>query len=391
MRRLSILLLTALLGATAALASPAGAEGPEPRVGASTYLSVGSHTIYPIPDNNPTGVSSDLVVPLAGEIVDLDLDLMITHTWVGDLKVTLTHLDTGTSAVLIDRPRVPATTFGCSGDNLDAILDDEATLPIEDQCVAGLPAIAGSFTPNNPLSVFDGESLSGTWQLTVVDLGPADIGSLTDWVLLFGVVKCNGIVATIVGTSAGETIIGTPGPDVIAGLRGNDTIYGQGGGDVMCGGPGADSIYAVADGLDDTIAGGPGNDTTGFDSAIDVDLVAGTASGDGNDTVIGIENVEGSPFGDTITGGPGANKLVGGGGDDILIGLGGSDRLSGDAGQDQIYGNGGNDILFGGDGNDTLAGDFDDDQITGGAGNDTANGGPGVDACSAETMTFCSP
>ncbi len=108
-----------------------------------------------------------------------------THTYVGDLKVTLTHVDTGTAVTIIDQPGRPASTFGCSSNNIDATLDDEASAPVEDQCRTTYPAISGSVRPNNPLSAFDGEDLGGTWRLTVSDHATQDSGFLESWSLHF--------------------------------------------------------------------------------------------------------------------------------------------------------------------------------------------------------------
>ena len=38
---------------------------------------------------------------------------------------------------VVDQPGVPASTFGCSGSNFDATLDDDAADPVEDQCDTG--------------------------------------------------------------------------------------------------------------------------------------------------------------------------------------------------------------------------------------------------------------
>jgi subtilisin-like proprotein convertase family protein len=132
------------------------------------------------------GVESSASLLASGTITDLDVSIEAPHSWVGDLIFTLTHDDTGTSAVIIDQPGFPDLDpqFGCSGDDIDVLLDDEAALPVEDEC-SNLPAIAGTFSPNNPLSVFDGESLSGTWTLNVVDRFPdADDGTVVEWCLI---------------------------------------------------------------------------------------------------------------------------------------------------------------------------------------------------------------
>ncbi len=136
-----------------------------------------------IPDNVPAGVTNSIVVADPRPIKDLDVSVGITHTWVGDLIVTLTHTDTGTSVTMVDRPgRPPAGPgFGCSGNNISALLDDEAVSPVENECAGAVPTISGTFTPNNALMAFDGESMAGTWQFTVSDNAGGDIGMLDDW------------------------------------------------------------------------------------------------------------------------------------------------------------------------------------------------------------------
>ena len=88
-----------------------------------------------------------------------------------------------------------------------------------------------------------------------------------------------------------------------------------------------------------------------------VDLATGTASGgDGNDTLVSIENLRGSNFGDQLSGDDGANDIEARGGNDIVHGLGGNDTLRGEAGDDQLFGGEGQDILIGGAGDDLLDG-----------------------------------
>ncbi len=117
-------------------------------------------------------VSDDMTVTGHPEALsDLDVSLDIFHGWIGDLTVTLLHVDTGTSVVLVDEPGTPNFTYpsdvGCQEDEIDATLDDEAMVAAEDQCNASPPAMGGLVTPNNPLSAFTGESLNGTWRLSV--------------------------------------------------------------------------------------------------------------------------------------------------------------------------------------------------------------------------------
>jgi Ca2+-binding RTX toxin-like protein len=58
------------------------------------------------------------------------------------------------------------------------------------------------------------------------------------------VYRCEGLIATILGTISGNDVLqGTLGDDVIIGFGGNDQIFGNGGFDRICGGIGDDNIY----------------------------------------------------------------------------------------------------------------------------------------------------
>jgi Ca2+-binding RTX toxin-like protein len=210
---------------------------------------------------------------------------------------------------------------------------------------------------------------------------------------------CGGLEATIIGTAGDDTLTGTAGPDVIFALDGDDTVYGLGGPDTICGGPGNDMLHGgddadwihgnagadtlYGDGNDDTLYGGYGNDYcvggagddlmiggTGFDladysgaGAMNVDLYAGTASGDGADSLLSFERLIGSAFDDTLIGGPADNTIWGGAGSDMIYGGGGNDALYGQDGDDTLYGQGGDDALYGGPGDDTLIGGQGNDII----------------------------
>jgi hypothetical protein len=136
-----------------------------------------------ITDNSSTGVSDTAQVSSNVALSDLDVYLDVTHTWIGDLRVTLTHVDSGTVITLVDRPGVPNSSFGCSGDNIDATLDDNAASPIEDECDSAVPTIDGRFRPQQPLSAFNGEIYGGQWRLTISDNAGGDVGTLDEWCL----------------------------------------------------------------------------------------------------------------------------------------------------------------------------------------------------------------
>ena len=139
-----------------------------------------------IPDNNTTGANSTLSLSVPGNLVDLDITITATHTWVGDVIFRLTNPSATTSVTVFDRPGVPASTYGCSGDNIDTHLDDEAANgSVENVCQGSTPTIdTGPYTPNNPLSAFDGQAASGTWTLNASDRVGSDTGTLNTWCLI---------------------------------------------------------------------------------------------------------------------------------------------------------------------------------------------------------------
>jgi Ca2+-binding RTX toxin-like protein len=89
--------------------------------------------------------------------------------------------------------------------------------------------------------------------------------------------RCNGVRATIVGTSGEDEIRATSGRDVVQALAGKDRVWGLGGDDLLCGGRGGDRLYGGP--RDDKAIGGLGADRVrggGGDDFVDVaDSVGG--------------------------------------------------------------------------------------------------------------------
>ncbi len=152
-----------------------------------------------IPDNSLTGVSSTINVPDSYTVGDVNVRLNVTHTWVGDLCISLEH--GGTTARLIDRMGADTgaachngTPFGCAQDNLvNIVLDDEGTVTIEGACALNLTS-PPNYIPNEALSAFDGMNSSGAWTLTVIDNAGGDFGTFVSWDLILdepGVNPCD--------------------------------------------------------------------------------------------------------------------------------------------------------------------------------------------------------
>jgi subtilisin-like proprotein convertase family protein len=124
-----------------------------------------SYIQYPgvtIPDNDPAGVTVTMVIPAseAGPITEVNVDVYIQHTWIGDLTVVLTS-PRGTSVVLHNR----------SGAQDDNILGNwPGTRPVDGP---------GS------LDDFIGEDNAGVWTLFLSDAVGSDEGTLSLWGLNF--------------------------------------------------------------------------------------------------------------------------------------------------------------------------------------------------------------
>jgi subtilisin-like proprotein convertase family protein len=130
-----------------------------------------------------------MYVPDGLLITDLNVDLLIQHTWQGDLTVELEK--DGTRITLIDRPGVPQSTFGFSTDNFgnpsngtEMLLDDEASLYYDLPDTSGFNNPTGAWKPSpGLLSAFDGFSTAGLWTLYVTDSAGGDQGSILQWSL----------------------------------------------------------------------------------------------------------------------------------------------------------------------------------------------------------------
>jgi Ca2+-binding RTX toxin-like protein len=137
--------------------------------------------------------------------------------------------------------------------------------------------------------------------------------------------------------------------------------------------------------------GGAGIDTISFASATQAVTVENARvlndGFGGRDSLVNIENITGSMFGDVIIasdvnnvidGGAGNNKLYGMVGDDVIYGGADNDIIYGDAkregandGADTIYAGAGKDIVYAGGGDDLIYMDAGADKIYGGSGIDT--------------------
>ncbi|MBR1257947.1 calcium-binding protein [Bradyrhizobium sp. AUGA SZCCT0240] len=205
------------------------------------------------------------------------------------------------------------------------------------------------------------------------------------------------------------SIIGTGGIAVSLG-NGNDVYNGGGTLSGSVNGDAGNDKF-VSGNVDETFNGGANIDVVDYSassSAVTVSLEAGTATGHGSDTLIGIENITGSNQADSLTGDAGANVINGGAGNDLMAGGLDNDAYFVDSVGDVVVENAdsGTDTVLssvsyvlgstlenltlldgagaingtGNAGNNTIIGNSSSNVLNGGFGNDILTGGLGVDA-----------
>jgi cysteine-rich repeat protein len=107
-----------------------------------------------IPDDDLTGIDDTVTISGCSTISNINVDIDITHTWRGDIDLTLTS-PAGTAVILWQ-------DTGGSADDL----------------IGNFP---NSLTPDGSLSAFAGETGNGTWTLNVVDDAGFATGTLNSW------------------------------------------------------------------------------------------------------------------------------------------------------------------------------------------------------------------
>ncbi len=147
----------------------------------------------------------------------------LTHSFVGDLEMTLTSPQ-GTTVALTTR-----TTN--SGNNLcRTVFTDSAPASFRTAPASAAP-YSGSYQPASPLAAFDGEDAEGTWTLRIADLRKGDTGSLRDVSLRLTPATCDLLAGATPTAAADElaTPYQTPLTVEDPGVLANDTdAYGDG-------------------------------------------------------------------------------------------------------------------------------------------------------------------
>ena len=126
---------------------------------------------------------SGLVLPLA----QVRVGVSITHTYDQDLRIALVAPD-DTEVVLSQNNGQSGQNYGIGCDNMTWFSDDA----LSSIGVASAPFV-GVFTPDQPLSDFNGKSgaaANGLWRLRVSDQAAGDVGTIQCWTLELTPIGC---------------------------------------------------------------------------------------------------------------------------------------------------------------------------------------------------------
>ena len=121
-------------------------------------------------------------------IGDINVNMAIKHTWIGDIKVTLE------GPASIGSPVFTLLDIPCgANENINCTMDDDGDVP----ACAGIPAVTGSINPVTPLSTLNTLPADGVWVLKVFDFNNEDGGTIDN----FSINLCRVQVALAVVTN----------------------------------------------------------------------------------------------------------------------------------------------------------------------------------------------
>jgi subtilisin-like proprotein convertase family protein len=167
-----------------------------------------------IPDNSTSGVSRTIPVSgLRGHVLEVWVTVNITHTYPGDLEVSLES--PGSPGIVVDL----TTDNGATADNvfLPATFRDVGGSAVTDATFTSFVSL-GIVSPEEALSAFVGTSPNGDWTLKVADDALGDTGTLGDVTLtvVAGTPACRAEVPASETSSNDSSATATA-----LGLRGN--------------------------------------------------------------------------------------------------------------------------------------------------------------------------
>ena len=122
-----------------------------------------------IPDNNPIGVTSEILISSGNQIQTIDVHVNLEHDNLENINAYLISPD-NTKILLF-------SNLASSQTDLDIHLTNIAKESIS---IAN-PPFNGNYLPKNSLDILKNNNASGRWQLLVIDDESGDTGSLKSW------------------------------------------------------------------------------------------------------------------------------------------------------------------------------------------------------------------
>jgi Ca2+-binding RTX toxin-like protein len=288
------------------------------------FLHHGTNTVWLTGSDGADDIHAGVTFGASSYVRGINLDAGAEQGKVSDADVTYQEASPPNpiteEPVFFDGGKGDDTFDASGGAGFDATLMQPVTLTGSngnDHLVGGGGSDLLAGDPGN--DVLDGyQSIDSiTYQTSpgpaTVDLsnhGPQDTGAL-------GTDQLAGFEA-LIGSPYNDVLTGTDAGGLIQGRDGDDVLTGRGGNDALDGGSGSDTAsYRPA----------PAGATEG--AKVNLGIAGPQDTGvAGSDTLIGLENLAGSPFADQLTGDGQANTLTGWEGEDILNAEGGDDHLA---------------------------------------------------------------
>ncbi len=142
----------ALAAVTQALTGVDTPNPPIPPTSDTNSVEANATPNLTIPDSDEIGVTDTITITQNGNLTELSVTLDLTHTYIGDLVVSLIA-PSGQTIILHNRN-------GASANDIKTVY----------------------YSLNNVnLAALLGTSIQGDWQLTIKDLAPQDVGQLNSW------------------------------------------------------------------------------------------------------------------------------------------------------------------------------------------------------------------
>lgn len=160
-------------------------------------IPVRTDQFWGIDDAIPDGTGTPLPIPinisgLTGPVIDVDLDIDVTHSNVGHVDLFLTSPSNHTVTLASDLGNT------ISGAYAGVNFDDQAGRDITATTFTSGEAL-GNINPEKPLALFSGETPNGTWTINAYDDTAGTAGGVLDGII--HITTCSGTI----GKSSAQT------------------------------------------------------------------------------------------------------------------------------------------------------------------------------------------